>query len=306
MTATSTDLRIAVAAFAARPRVLVAADFDGTLAPFVVDPSQARAVPGALEALRAASALGGVTVAIVSGRDLTTLAGLTGIGPDDGVALIGSHGAQSSLAVDRNLRDENKGDDTNPRARTNLGDDASHGADTRPGADTEGHPAGDAGFLDEGATARLGVLRTELEVIRSRYPAVRLEHKPAAVALHTRGVEPLVAAAATAAAHDVGSRHPGVHVMPGKDVVELTVLEASKGTALIELARATRSDATLYFGDDVTDERAFAALDPAAGDLTVKVGDGETAAARRVTDPESVVELLQLFVDQRELSHPQT
>jgi len=54
---------MAVAAFATRPRVLVAVDFDGTLAPFVLDPLQARAVPGGLEALQAAAALDGVTTA---------------------------------------------------------------------------------------------------------------------------------------------------------------------------------------------------------------------------------------------------
>ena len=258
MTETRSELQIAVIAFAARPRVLVAVDFDGTLAPFVIDPMQARAVPGGLEALRAAAALGGVTAAIVSGRDLATLAALTGIGPGDGVALIGSHGAQASL-----------------------------------------QPAHDAAFLDEDATARLSVVRSELEAIRSRYPAVRLEHKPSAVVLHTRGVEPSVAAAATSAAFEVGERHPGVHVMPGKDVVELSVLEANKGSAVVELARATSSDATLYLGDDVTDERAFAALDPPSGDLTVKVGNGQTLATQRVPDPESVVKLLELFVDQR-------
>ena len=97
MTESGKDLRIAVAAFAARPRVLVAVDFDGTLSPFVLDPMQARAVPGALEALRAAAALDGVTVAVVSGRDLATLAALTGLGLHDGVILIGSHGAQTNL-----------------------------------------------------------------------------------------------------------------------------------------------------------------------------------------------------------------
>lgn len=73
MTEAGKDLRIAVAAFAARPRVLVAVDFDGTLAPFVTDPLQARALPGDLEALRAAAALGGVTAAVVSGRDCVTM-----------------------------------------------------------------------------------------------------------------------------------------------------------------------------------------------------------------------------------------
>jgi trehalose 6-phosphate phosphatase len=265
-----------VAAFAALPRVLVALDFDGTLAPFVLDPLQARAVPGGIEALRAAAALDGVTVAVVSGRDLATLSAITGIGPDDGITLIGSHGAQ-----------------TNPADHTDADDHSD------PGDQANLHPEPAADSLDEAAAARLEVITRELEVIRSRFPAVRLEHKPSAVALHTRGVEPSVAAAATTAALEVGERHPGVHVMPGKNVVELTVLDANKGAAVVRLARATRSQATLYVGDDVTDERAFAALDPASGDLTIKVGDGETAAAHRLPDQASVVALLELFVDAR-------
>jgi trehalose 6-phosphate phosphatase len=264
VTGTGEDLRIAVAAFAARPRVLVAVDFDGTLAPFVTDPLQARALPGGLEALRAAAAIDGVTAAVVSGRDLVTLAALTGLGPGDGIALVGSHGAEISLGHHTNLR-----------------------------------PAHEAPFLDDAAAALLRVVRGELEAIRSRYPAVRLEDKPSAVVLHTRGVEPSAATAATSAALEVGGRHTGVHVLPGKDVVELTVLEADKGSAVLDLARQSGSEATLYVGDDVTDERAFAALDPASGDLTVKVGDGETVAAQWVSGPEAVVELLELFVDQR-------
>jgi trehalose-phosphatase len=257
-------LHTAVAAFAARPRVVVAADFDGTLAPFVTDPMKARALPGAIEALKAAAALEAVTVALVSGRDLATLAALTGLGPDDDVVLIGSHGAQASLQGPADL-----------------------------------HSALEKDLLDEDAAARLSLVHDELEAVRSRYPAARLELKPSAVALHTRGVEPSVAAAAASEARAVGERHPGVHVMPGKDVVELTVVEANKGSALVALARSTESDATLYLGDDVTDERAFEALDPASGNVTVKVGEGPTAAAFRVPDPTSVVGLLGLFVELR-------
>ena len=267
MTDVGKDLRIALAAFAERPRVLVALDFDGTLAPFVTDPLQARALPGGLEALRAAAALSGVTTALASGRDLATLAALTGIGPDDGITLIGSHGAQIS-----------RGSHAGPAL------------------------SGGAAFLDDAAAARLATVRNELEAIRTRYPAVRLEFKPSAVVIHTRGVEPSVAAAATKAAHEVGERHTGMHVMPGKEVVELTVLEADKGSALVKLARESSSDATLYVGDDVTDELAFAALDPLSGDLTIKVGDGKTVAVQRIPNPESVVELLNLFVDSRRLS----
>jgi trehalose 6-phosphate phosphatase len=273
VTDVSAELRIAVAAFAARHRVLVAVDFDGTLAPFVVDPMKAKALPGGLEALRAAASLGGVTAAVVSGRDLATLSALTGIGPCDGITLIGSHGAQTS-----------------------------HSAQTSDKPARDAVSLDDAISLDVAATARLTALRDELQAIGFRYPAVRLEYKPSAVVLHTRGVEPSVAAAATKEAHDVGGRHAGVHVLLGKDIVELTVFEADKGTALVDLARRSSSEATLYLGDDVTDERAFAALDPSSGDLTIKVGDGETVAAQRVSGPEAVVELLKVFVDNRRLA----
>ena len=73
MTEDDAQLRMAVAAFASRPRVLVAVDFDGTLAPFVIDPLQARAVPGALEALRAAAALSGVTSMTSAARNMAAI-----------------------------------------------------------------------------------------------------------------------------------------------------------------------------------------------------------------------------------------
>jgi len=302
LTGTDEDLRIALAAFAARPRVLVAVDFDGTLAPFVTDPLAARALPGGLEALRAAAALDGVTAAVVSGRDLATLAALTGIGPGDGIVLVGSHGAQMGSRVDTEPGTR-PGNQAGTLTSTEPGNQAGTRTSTEPGTQA-GTQAGTqvvdgSSLLDEAATALLAVVRGELETIRSRYPAVRLEDKPSAAVLHTRGVEASAAAAATRAALEVGGRHTGVHVLPGKDVVELTVLEADKGSALVDLARQAGSDATLYIGDDVTDERAFAALDPESGDLTVKVGEGETLAAHRVCGPEAVVELLQLFVDLR-------
>ena len=158
-----------------------------------------------------------------------------------------------------------------------------------------------ASLLDEASAALLEKLREALEAIRSRYPAVRLEHKTSAVVLHTRDVEPSAAEAATKAAHEAGRRHPGVHVTPGKEVVELSVSAANKGSALAELARASSSEATLYVGDDATEERAFAALHPLSGDVTIKVGTGETVALHRVPDPEAVVELLKAFVEVRRL-----
>ncbi len=119
------------------------------------------------------------------------------------------------------------------------------------------------------------------------------------MAVHTRGLEPAAAAAALEDAAAMAVRHEAVHLMPGKQVVELAVLATNKGTALVDLAGRRGAAATLYLGDDVTDERAFEALDPAGGDVTVKVGPGETAAAYRVEDVADVVATLELFVAAR-------
>ncbi len=258
------EVRAALTALAATPRVLVAVDFDGTLAPFVTDPLQARPVAGGVEALRAAAALDGCTVAVVSGRDVATLGKVTGIGDGEGITLVGSHGAE--------IR---SGDAAGPAS------------------------AAEATSLDEPADRLLRTVREELEAIASHRAGTRVEYKPSAVVLHTRDVDAVTAEAATEAALEVGRRHAAVNVIPGKAVVELSVSTADKGTAVRHLAQVSRSRATLYVGDDTTDEQAFAALNPSTGDLTVKVGDGETLAAHRVADPPAVVELLELLVEQR-------
>lgn len=74
--------------------LLLASDFDGTVAPFMDDPQAVRPLPGAVEALTEAAALAGTTAALVSGRDLSTLARLSGA--PDTVHLIGSHGGEST------------------------------------------------------------------------------------------------------------------------------------------------------------------------------------------------------------------
>jgi trehalose 6-phosphate phosphatase len=79
------------------PRLLVALDFDGTLAPEVDDPEQARALPAASAAILALHALPNTIVALVSGRALASLA-LVSEAPDD-LPLVGSHGLELRFGV---------------------------------------------------------------------------------------------------------------------------------------------------------------------------------------------------------------
>ena len=86
------DLDDAVRGVAAAPRLLVALDFDGVLAPIVDVPSAARPLPASAAAVGALATLPGTTVVLVSGRGLADLAAVSGFGSP--VQLVGSHGGE--------------------------------------------------------------------------------------------------------------------------------------------------------------------------------------------------------------------
>ena len=88
-------------------RLLVALDFDGTLAPEVDDPEQARATPEAREAVLRLLAMPHTRVALISGRAIGSLENVADL-PDNAL-LVGSHGIELRL-------------DT-PDVRLNLDDD---------------------------------------------------------------------------------------------------------------------------------------------------------------------------------------
>ncbi|HLU58962.1 MAG TPA: trehalose-phosphatase [Pseudonocardia sp.] len=87
-----TDLQAAVEALARVPRLLVALDFDGVLAPIVPVPSDARPLPESAAAIDELASLPDTTVALLSGRGRADLAAVSGFG--DPVRLIGSHGSE--------------------------------------------------------------------------------------------------------------------------------------------------------------------------------------------------------------------
>jgi trehalose 6-phosphate phosphatase len=229
--------------------LVVATDFDGVLAPIVLDPMSSRPVDGSIEDLRRLAARPGVHVAVVSGRDLATLSELTGVELDGPIRLVGSHGAESSTGRDW-------------------------------------------GALTPSQAAILTRLTRQVRGLRESARGIRIEYKPSAIVVHTRGLDEDERSAATKGAKALG-RQPGVHLKKGKDVVELTVVRADKGTAVMDLAAEVHADAVVYLGDDATDEDVFERLGP--DDVGIKVGPGETAAKWRVDGPDEAAAVLHLL-----------
>ena len=217
------DLRTALAGLArdtARRPLLVALDFDGTLAPLVDDPDDSRMLPAAAEALALIAGVPDVTLALVSGRSVVDLHHRAGA--PVGTVLIGSHGAECGRVGPYGLElDPIRLDPEQTDLLTRIG----------------------AG-LTAAARGRHGVW---------------VQYKPAAVVLHTRMAGAVEAEAATAQALTL-AMSLGVDALHGKDVLEISVLGVTKGHALVTLRDELGARVVLYAGDDTTDEYAFAEL----------------------------------------------
>lgn len=244
---------------ASTERLLVALDFDGTLAPHADDPDDARALPAAREAGLALAAEPGVTVALVSGRAIESLQKVTDAPPE--VLFSGSHGAE--YLVDGEL--------------------------TAP-------PLGDTAQLN------LESIRRILDEVTQGVPGTWVETKAYGYALHTRLADPEHAQDAEGAAREAARDLGGVFVRDGKDVLEFSVVDATKADALAHMRELSEATAVLFAGDDVTDEDGFAALGP--GDVGIKVGQGETRARFRVASLEHMPAVLTELLRQRERHRP--
>lgn len=88
-----TELTLALARVAGAEQLLVASDFDGTLAPIADLPGEVRVDPEACRALQAIGELPNTHAAIVSGRSRDELRRLLG-GREGEILLVGSHGAE--------------------------------------------------------------------------------------------------------------------------------------------------------------------------------------------------------------------
>jgi trehalose 6-phosphate phosphatase len=247
-----TDLTRALDDLATTPKLLVVSDFDGTLAPIVNDPLAARALPAAAQALTGLADLPDTSAALVSGRALGVLRELSAMPPT--VHLVGSHGAEFG----------------------SVGQERSDSGNVQ-------------GFTQDVDEALLQRVIGELNAIAVGRPGVTVETKPASAALHVRNASPADAEAALEAARRAATAWD-VHATAGKAVLEFAVVSTDKGHAVDVLRDQIGATAVLFLGDDVTDEKAFRRMRD--GDVGVKVGPGDTAAAFRVDAPDDVADAL--------------
>ncbi|ODU04295.1 MAG: trehalose-phosphatase [Pseudonocardia sp. SCN 72-86] len=157
----------------------------------------------------------------------------------------------------------------------------------------------DAGteLLDDAQRARRSDLLAELEKLIDGEPGVALERKPAGAAVHVRNAAADVGERVLAAVRMGPAATEGIDAIEGKAVIDLAVVEVSKGGAIDVLRARTGADAVLFAGDDVTDETGFARLGD--GDVGIKVGAGPTAATHRVADPEAMSQVLGVLREAR-------
>ncbi|MER7486490.1 trehalose-phosphatase [Streptomyces sp. NPDC126497] len=257
-------------ALLARPgKALIGLDFDGTLAPIVADPEQARAHPGAVGAL-AALAPRVASVAVVTGRPAGVAVrhgGFAGVPGLEHLVVLGHYGAERWDAVT--------------------------GTVTAPAP----HP-GVAGARAElpGLLDRVGA-----------WQGTWIEEKGRAVAVHTRRAADPQAAfeALREPLAGLAARH-GLVVEPGRMVLELRPPGMDKGVALEEYAREIGAGSVLYAGDDLGDLAAYTAVDKlrSAGvpGLLVCSGSDEVTELRERADvvvdgPAGVVRLLRALAE---------
>ncbi len=154
------------------------------------------------------------------------------------------------------------------------------------------------GGADPPAAEVLARVAARVEALAGRWPGCIVERKPFAIGLHYRRAHPAHAAAIIAAVREVADATPGVSIRAGSMVVELCVSTMHKGDAIARARYLSGGVHTVFFGDDTTDEDAFAALGDQ--DFSIKVGAGETAADASVGGIADVAEALELLGEQRE------
>ncbi|MDJ0953758.1 MAG: trehalose-phosphatase [Acidimicrobiia bacterium] len=141
---------------------------------------------------------------------------------------------------------------------------------------------------------RVRELQSTLGAVARQHPGAAVEEKPIGAAFHYRHVtRPAEAAAAARAVAEAS----GARTISGKMVVECLFGDANKGDAIRRFVGRLSAAATVYLGDDTTDEDAFAVLGEA--DVGIKVGYGDTRAAYTVAGQPDVAGVLEYLLERR-------
>lgn len=225
MTPTPADARdladARVDRLAKTPRLLVALDFDGTLAPLQDEPMDARMTADARAAVLALTAAPETVVAFVSGRSLDDLRVIGEHGDDSPILLAGSHGAEF----------------WSPEG----------GVTTTPD--------------DADDTALRDSMRLRAESITADIDGVWIEPKTFGFGVHSRLATPEDADRARDAIDGMVVREaPHWRRRTGHNIVEYAFRHEGKDTAVATLRERVGATAVLFAGDDVTDEDALRSL----------------------------------------------
>ncbi|MBW9092979.1 trehalose-phosphatase [Microbacterium jejuense] len=151
---------------------------------------------------------------------------------------------------------------------------------------------------DEEAAALRDTLRAHAERATAHLDGVWIEPKTFGFGVHTRRADAADAAEANSIVDAiVAEEAPHWRRRTGHNIVEFAFRHEGKDSAVAELRERVGATAVLFAGDDVTDEDAIASL--GAGDVGVRVGEGESAAAVRVPDIAALADLLTRLAQER-------
>lgn len=232
-------------------------DYDGTLTPIVDRPDLAILSESGRDVVRQTAAV--LPVAVVSGRDRTDVEQLVGL---ESLIYAGSHGFDIAVP------------DGTPVSIGEVGDVA----------------------------PLLDAVEADLHAGLDSLPGALIERKAFSIACHYRLVADADYPVFRRILDDVEARHPGIKEKPGKKVFEIQPdIDWDKGKCVLALMEALGLDdaghVPMFFGDDVTDEDAFRALQDRGVCVVVSPREDDASgrrshAAYRAEDPDEVLELL--------------
>ena len=135
----------------------------------------------------------------------------------------------------------------------------------------------------------LASLRRQVHAWSIEHPGFLIEDKGLSLALHYRNAPELEQALDLLARGAIAQTNGTFQVQPGKMVVEIKPSGRDKGRAIEEFLEEAPFSGRLpvFVGDDVTDEYGFRAVNSRGG-VSIKVGEGVTAATSRLASVDAV------------------